>query len=265
MRRIVEPFLLLFRDWNLTRELFRRTLVQRFAATRLGWWWMIMNPLLLIGVYLFMFAVIFPSRREGETAVQHALSISQCLMVFYIFSDSTGAACSALVRQPGLVKRQSIPLALLPVLELYPSLVQFALCTALILGVGLLAGAAVPLSYLALPVLIVPMILMSAGISWILAAGTVYFRDLEAFYGHFSRISLYTSGVFWGLAQAPTALQPYFATLPLMQISELTRGFAFGGKWHWGQLGYTYAVGLVVFYIGYYTFERLKRGFADHL
>lgn len=115
-----------------------------------------------------------------------------------------------------------------------------------------------------LPVILIPLLMLSAGLAWLFAALGVFFRDLAQAMPFVAQIILYSSAVFYPLSRIPANVWAFLKWNPFLQTVVLAREVVL-----WGfpvnvhHLAYTYAAGLLVLFGGRWAFFKLRPAFAD--
>lgn len=258
------------------RELLWQFLVRNVKAQHkgsyLGAFWLVANPLLMLGLYTFVFGVVFGGRFgviSDETTLDYAFGVFFGLTVLNLFSSALGSAPGLIVNQPNFVKKVVFPLEVLPLAHVgaltYNMLISLALCLTgvLFLGDGL--------TWLALwiPVVLAPVFLLAVGVAWLLSAIGVFLRDVNHLTQFLGMVALYASGVFYSARTAREVAPEFWSVLkwnPLIHVIECLRGVTL---WQHDpnllHLGYAWAAGILVFVVGAYVFQSLRPSFADAL
>jgi lipopolysaccharide transport system permease protein len=133
-------------------------------------------------------------------------------------------------------------------------------------GILLLSSLSVPATVALFPLVLTPFVVLTMGVAWALAATGVFFRDLAHAVGLMTTVLLFLSPVFYSVAALP---RPYGLALylnPLTFVIEQSRNvLIWGTAPDWvGLLGYA-AASVVVAWIGFWWFQKTRRGFADVL
>jgi lipopolysaccharide transport system permease protein len=260
--------------WNrfaLKRDLWWqftvRAVEMRHRGSYLGFLWAVLNPLLMAALYISVFGLIFKSRfhvRPDETGVDYAVGVFLGLILFHLVSETIAAAPSFIVNQPNLVKKVVFPLEMLPVAQLgafwFHALISLVLCllAQLVFGRGLSSGV------LWLPLILLPLLLLTLGLGWLLAALGVFFRDVAQVVPVLGQILLWTSAIFFSPSVLPPAFWAVLKWNPLLHTVDLSRHAVL-----WQQpldlthLAYTWLTGVAMFVFGAWFFQRTKRAFAE--
>ncbi len=115
-----------------------------------------------------------------------------------------------------------------------------------------------------LPLILIPFIGMSLGISWILASLGVYIRDISQMIGVITSVLMFLSPVFYPLDSLPAKLRDWVMLNPVTFIIEQARQVVIiGGVPDWSGLGLYVVMGSLIMLGGYAWFQKTRRGFAD--
>src|SRR4051812_28633875 len=168
----------LIRYRGLIQSLVARELKARYRGSVLGFLWSFINPLLLLGIYSFIFTTILPNRTEGLQP--YALFMLCGILPWTWFSASLTEASNSLIAGGNLIKKVLFPAEVLPLVSVLANLVHFLLPLPLVI-ILLVAVHRVPEipGLLWLPVVVVVQFILTFGLALFLAALTVHFRDIR--------------------------------------------------------------------------------------
>jgi lipopolysaccharide transport system permease protein len=117
-----------------------------------------------------------------------------------------------------------------------------------------------------LPVVFVPLVLFSLGISWVLASLGVFIRDIGQITGVLSTVLLFMSPIFYPASMLPDPYQKIIYMNPLTFVIEQTRDILMWGNVpNWSGMIIAYAASLFIAWIGFIWFQKTRKGFADVL
>jgi lipopolysaccharide transport system permease protein len=266
------PIISLFKRRELLWQFLLRNVKSRHRGSVLGALWLIVNPLLMLSLYVFAFGVVFGGRftdSPDESTLDYALGIFLGLNVLGLVSGVIGAAPGVIVGQPNFVKKVVFPLEILPAAMTgalaYDLLIGFGLC---LTGIAIL-GPGLTLTAFYIPVILCPVFLMALGLSWFFSALGVFIRDVSHLGSFLGLALLYASGVFYSAEKAKAAAPGIWKFLqwnPLLQtIDSLRQVTLWGGDLDWWKVGYAWVFGVIVFLGGAWFFNRLRPAFADVL
>jgi ABC-2 type transport system permease protein len=177
--------LLHFRE--LIRNLVLKDLKLKYRGSLFGFLWSLVNPLIVVTVYMIAFTKIMPVRNEGFVFM---LLVGIVAWTFFASSASMGAG--AIVDNGGLLKTVHFPRAVLPIATVLFNLMQYLMTIAAFVPLLLILYRMPPRpAMLLFPLVVVLQVAMTIGIALALSAGTVFFRDIR----HFLEIALMV--MFW--------------------------------------------------------------------
>jgi len=111
-----------------------------------------------------------------------------------------------------------------------------------------------------------PLLIFVLGISWILASLGVFIRDVGQTIGIVTTILMFMSPVFYPVSALPLKLQKWMMLNPLTFIIEQARAVTILGKYpDWFGLGFYAFIGFGTCWMGYFWFQKTRKGFADVL
>lgn len=266
----VQPWLTLWGNRDLLRQFAQRYFHQRYRGTHLGMVWAVMLPLLMLLVYAFVFNFVLSAKfgANGTEPRSHYVVMLFCgLTVYTVFSDTLVRSCSIILENPAYVKKVVFPTEILPPAQLGASLMTALIGVALTAaGVWVFIGTP-PWTIVLLPVVLVPLVLMTLGLSWFLASLGVFVRDVANIVGLIvGQMLIFLSPVFFSLEQLPEPWRQVASWNPLSPILDGARRVVARGEMpDWTSLGLVTLLGLVAMQLGYAWFMKSKRGFADVL
>jgi lipopolysaccharide transport system permease protein len=168
------------RNRKLMASMVRRDILARYRGSFGGSLWTILNPLLLMTTYFFVFGIVLKTKFEGGSYILYFLA---GILPWLAFSEAVGRSPAIMLEYRSFVKKLVFPLETLPVNLVITGAVTEAIGL-VIFTLGLLAAHhSVPLSVVWLPVLIIPQLLFTVGLCWFLAALGVFLRDLGQIIG----------------------------------------------------------------------------------
>lgn len=249
-------------------SLTRREIEVRYRGSLLGVLWSFLNPLFMMAVFTFVFAIVLRARwgqGDGNT-VEFALIIFAGLTTFNLFAEVASRAPSLVTSQPNLVKKVVFPLQILPVVALGGALFQAGIAAVILFAFQIAVGSGFHAASLLLPLLVLPLCLFTLGIAWFLAAFGVYVRDVGQIMPPIITALMFLSPIFYPSSSLPEWLRPFAGRNPLAYSVETVRDALIFGKfpdpalWLIGLAG-----GLIVAALGYAFFQKTRKGFADVL
>ena len=257
------------RHRHLIGQMTQREVIGRYKGSVMGLAWSFFHPALMLTVYTFVFSVVFKSR-WGNGAVDNKTEFALLLFVGMIMH---GLLADVLNRSPGVVlsnanyvKRVVFPLEILPVVSLGAALFHSLISLLVLLIAFLVFNHYLQWTVIFLPLVLLPLLILSLGIGWMLASLGVYLRDVGQTVGVLSMVLMFLSPVFYPVDALPPQFRPWLLANPLSFIIEQARDVLIWGRLpaFQGLLIYSLVAGLVA-WLGYAWFQKTRKGFADVL
>ncbi|MBN2645381.1 MAG: ABC transporter permease [Desulfuromonadaceae bacterium] len=253
---------------QLIVSLVRREVVGRYRGSVLGLLWSFFNPVFMLAVYTFVFSVVFKARWSvaNESRAEFALVLFAGLIFFNFFAECLNRAPGLILANANYVKKVVFPLEVLcwvscgsALFHALVSLVVWLLFYLVVVGVP-------PLSVLLFPLVLLPLVLLTMGLSWLLASLGVFLRDVSQIIGIVMTILLFLTPIFYPLTAIPEQYRGYVYANPMTFIIEQARDLlCFHQPLHWPGLGLLTLIALVVAWGGFAWFQKTRKGFADVL
>jgi lipopolysaccharide transport system permease protein len=255
-----------WRNRDLIWALTKREVLGRYRGSVMGILWSFFNPLLMLGVYTFVFSTVFKARWAGgsDSKTEFALLLFAGMLVFGIFSECVNRAPSLILSNPNYVKKVVFPLEILPIVSLGAAL--FHLLVSLLVWVlfYIVAFGVPQAGILLLPVALFPFAIFVLGLSWLLAALGVYLRDISQFVGVVVMALMFLSPIFYPLSALPEGYREVVALSPITVAVDQARKLMFWGNGiDWAAWSIYLAISLLVGWFGFAWFQKTRRGFAD--
>jgi lipopolysaccharide transport system permease protein len=259
------PLWQLPRRFSLILSLTRRELAARYKGSVLGILWAILTPIVMIGIFTFIFAGIFHARFGASTSRwDYALYLFCGLLPWNAFQEALQLSTNTIVSHANLVKRVVFPLETLPLSQTLAAITNQLLGTIALLIAIVIIKHEVHATILLLPVLLVPQLLAMLGGAWLLASLGVFVRDIVQGIGLFMTVWLYLTPIIY-----PESLVPdqYRLAVNLNPFTPLVRCyrrvFLEGTQPDWNGLAYFAGFAVLSFLIGYWWFAKSRKNFAD--
>ena len=258
----------LWRSRDLIAQMTRREVVGRYKGSMMGLLWSFMNPLFMLGVYSFVFSVAFKARWStgDESQTQFAVVLFAGMIVHALFAEVLNRSPGAVLGNVNYVKKVVFPLEILVVVNLGAALFHALISLAVLLVAFALLNGFVHWTAIFAPMVLLPLMLLTLGFGWILASLGVFVRDIGQFIGVLTSALMFLSPVFYPLSALPENFQPWLQLNPLTFIIEQTRDVLLWGRppdWR-GLALYLFGAGIFA-WIGFFWFQKTRRGFADVL
>jgi lipopolysaccharide transport system permease protein len=261
----------LWRQRLLMFQLTKREIQSRYQGSVLGLLWSFLNPLFLLLVYTFFFAVVFKARWGGnpgatpvDSKAQYAVILFVGMIIHSFFSEVLVRSPQLVLAQPNFVKKVVFPLEILVPSAVGAALFHAAISTVVLLIISALLLGTIHWTVLWFPLVLAPLVMATLGVAWILAALGVYLRDLNQTVALISMVLLFLSPVFYPISSLPAEFQPWILANPLTFIIEQSRNvLVWGIRPHLKGMLLYMALASTFAWLGYLWFQKVRKGFAD--
>lgn len=253
--------------FSLIKTFVKRDIVSRYQGSVFGSLWLLAQPLMQLALYSFVFGVIFRMKWNLETDggnVHFGFILFSGILLHSFFSESLVRGPSLITSYPSYVKKVIFPLNILALVNSFSALATYLFGLVVLLAVFIISGGDFSLKYIFLLFPILMIFIFTLGLSWLLSAIGVYFRDINNFMTHLVTILLFTAPICYPMSMLPEKYQSLLylnpITLPLLIFQDIVFKDKFEFSW---SIFVHLFIGLLICYIGYTVFNKLKRGFAD--
>jgi len=239
----------------------RRDILGRYKGSFGGSFWTVINPLLLMLTYFFVFGVVIRNPKLSRS--EFALYFLAGMLPWLPFSEAAGRSPGVILEHRNFVKKLVFAVETLPVNLVVSGLITELFAVGLYCGFLLALRHGIPPTIAWLPVLLVPQVLFTLGVSWFLAALGVFVRDLGQMIGFLLTIWFFMTPICYPeedlLARAPMLTRnPMYVLVHAYRAIFLDgRAPSFGALWKFSVLA------ILVFVAGHAWFYKLRKSFAD--
>lgn len=255
-----------WRNRNLIKSLVMREVIGRYRGSVMGILWSFINPVFMLAVYTFVFSVVFKARwnNGSDSRTEFALVLFAGLIVFNFFSECINRAPGLILANVNYVKKVVFPLEVLPWVSIGSALFHSAVS----LMVWLLAYVAIfgwpHATVLLMPVVLIPLLLFTVGLSWALASLGVFLRDVSQFIGLATTVLMFLSPIFYPITSLPDKYRHLLLLNPMTPAIEQARDFLYWGTAPDLQMSISYfVISAASAWLGFVWFQKTRKGFAD--
>jgi ABC-type polysaccharide/polyol phosphate export permease len=243
-----------------------RDLRLRYRQMVLGAAWAVLQPLLFMVVFTFVFGRI---ARVGSEGVPYPVFAYVALVPWALFTSALGYGTVSIVANSAIVRKIQLPREVFALASVASALVDFAVSSVLLLVMLLAYGFGPRLTWFAYPALLLVLIVLATALTLIACLITVYFRDTRYAVPTLLQLALYATPVAYPLSRAlrfmPSGLRaPYPYLNPLAPVMDGFRRVLLHGQWpQWGPLGVAAGVAAVAVTAAYRLYKHADPTFAD--
>lgn len=255
-----------WRHRGLIAQLARREVHARYRQSWLGLVWVVLTPLMMLGVYTLVFRHVMRVRWYGleEGNLEFALRIYAGLAVFNFFAECVNRAPTLVLEQPHLVKKVVFPLEILPWAAAVSASVGLAVSGVVMMVLAAFSQTGLPITVVALPLVWAPLLPLVLGLGWLLAGLGTYVRDVGQLLGMLVSALMFLSPIFFPVEALPESVRSVMLLNPLAWVMTGTREVLLTGHWpDWGALLLLFVTCTLVAMLGAAFFRKARVGFSD--
>lgn len=259
---------LLTRHRQLTWAMTRREISERYVGQVLGTFWAVGHPLILMAVFVFIFAIVFKVKVGGthEFPLDYPTYLLSGLIPWLAFQESMNKGSTVIVANSNLVKQVVFPIEILPVKGVLASFISQFVSTIILICYVIIRHRMLHWTYLLLPLLFFFQALAMIGVSFVISSVGAYFRDLKDFVQVFCVVGVYLMPTFFLPAMVPWMFRPFLYINPFSYMIWCYQDVCYFGRfehpWAWGAF---ILLSTGTFYVGYRVFRKMKIMFGNVL
>jgi ABC-2 type transport system permease protein len=258
------------RFWNLTLTLAATDFKLRFFGSVLGYMWTLMRPLLLFGVIYVVFTEIV---RFGDDVEHYPVYLLASIVLFSFFSEATSRGVTSLVERENLLRKIRFPRLVIPLSVALAALFNLLANMVAVFVFVFISGIEPRLDWIQVPLLIAMLVVLATGVTMLVSALYVRYRDMEPIWEVTLQLLFYASPVLYVITFVPEDFRKLAASNPIATIltqmrhalideSAPTAPTVLGG---WVELMIPIAIVAAIFAVGFWIFFRETPRIAENL
>jgi ABC-2 type transport system permease protein len=250
-----------YRYRALILELALKELRIRYKRSVLGFLWALLNPALMMVVLTIVFSTIL---RFGIP--HYAIFLLSVLMPWTFFSQSLSYAVESIVGNGDLIKKVAVPKLVFPVAAVVANIVNLLLSLIPLALLVALMGHPFYWTWIYLPIPILALVIFTLGVTFLLAAANVYYRDVS----HIVQVVLsawfYFTPIIYALDFIPANMRWLFKLNPIIYVINGFRLAVYYGMLpRWTSIAASFVCGFVALVIGYSVFRKYQDDFVFYV
>lgn len=255
--------------WNLAQNDFKT----KFAGSYLGTFWAVVQPIVTVLLYWFVFEKGLKAGDIGNQAgvqVPFVLWLMAGLVPWFFFQDALNGATMALIEYNYLVKKVVFKISILPIIKILSAMFFHLFFVGFMLIMHIVLGCAPGIYGIQIIYYSVCVFALALSISYLTCAIVLFFRDLSQIISIVLQVGTWMTPIMWNFStmDLPPVLKGIFRLNPMFYVVEGYRQALIYDKWFWEEPGMTIYFWIIViglFGIGALVFKKLKVHFADVL
>lgn len=252
---------------NFFRQLVSRAIRTDYLENLTGFAWLVLQPLLLLAVYAFVFTTIFKARVPDSGTIGFVPFLAVAFWPWTAFSEGILRSSNAVSANAALIGKVSFASELLPLSTVTATFLMHMAGYMAVLAVLALIGT--PLNgwgvIASIPVLLF-MYLLSAGLSLLASCLQVFIRDIGQILPPLMTFWFFTTPILYSISLLPEPWSKLMNLNPMTWYVEHLRNFMLFGNFQMGLTDLIVpALSLLIFWGSLVFFRRLSRHFEDFL
>ncbi|MEZ5840184.1 MAG: ABC transporter permease [Hyphomicrobiales bacterium] len=253
---------------ELLARLTRRDIESRFRGSRLGMYWALVSPVVILSIYTVAFSAIIQPR--WQASVDHktdvALIYFSGLVLFDFFIECLNRSSNLMHDHRFYIKRMVFPVDILAYVVVFGAAFRLVIGVFLLLLLYVATHGSLPLEFLLLPIPLAFLALFALGIIWFVSAIGAYAKDVGLLIGALAPVLMFISPVFFPSTMIPATWRAVLYINPLTVPIEWVRAVLFHFERPSVLALVVYALlSVLVAHLGFRVFQRLRGEFADLL
>ncbi len=259
------PWISIWSNRGLIRSMVRRDIMARYRGSFGDVVWTVLNPLLLMATYFFVFGVVMKVKMGPEgSRTGFALYLLAGMLPWLPFAEAVGRAPQCIWEHRNFVKKLVFPVETLPVNQVFAGLITEVFALFVFLIAILVTRGTVPPTVMWLPVLLIPQLLLTLGMSWFLSALGVYMRDLGQIIGFLIMLLFYMTPICYAERDLPAGAAAILTKNPIFTLVHNYRQIFLEGRApEFHSMWKLWLVAIIVCITGHAWFYKLRKSFAD--
>ncbi len=246
---------------DLLFELVRRDLKVQYEGTLLGFAWTLLIPFLQLGIFYFLFKVIFNIQMARFTSYAFI-----GIVVYLWFQSAVSQATASTAGNRDLALRPGFPTPLLPFVAVSSSMLHFIFSLPLILVILLVEEQRLPAAMLLMPLVMAVQFALCLGIGYLAAALSIVFRDTRQILDVLLRLFYFLTPIFYDTGMVPQRYRWLYDLNPMVTILQAYRDILMEGIAPRGYgLMVVAALSVAAVWIGLRVFRNQSYRFLDAL
>ena len=261
MQRFLEFLRQILAHASLVEVLVRRDLKIRYQALGLGYVWSLLNPLLMLAVYTFVFSVVL-----GSPIADFPVYLACGLLPYIWFNSALATGTMAIVSSGPLLRRRPVPAQILPLVPVASQGVQFLTSLPILFAFLWVFGRELSVAVVLLPLIIALQFALTYGIALVLATVSVRFRDVQHLLANLLLVLFFMAPIVYPWEFVPDAVKPLLLLNPVTLLAHSYQNILFFGRWpFWNEVWLLAAMGLAALGLGFAVMSARAESFAEQV
>ena len=231
-----------------------------YAQTILGMSWAILNPLVQIVVFSVIFGQVAKLATDG---IPYVLFSTVAIIPWTYMSESMGSSSQSLVSGQNLLGKIYFPRIIFPLTPVLAKLVDFSISLILLVGVMFYYQVTPTWNLLYLPLMLLFMMMIPAGVGFWLSSLAIRYRDVKFAMPFIMRMLIYSAPILYTASSIPDQYRTLYSLNPVVGVIEGFRACLLGLPMPWEFILPGMVTAIILFIFGMVYFRRMERVVVD--
>jgi len=250
---------------NLIWSFVVRDLQGRYVGSTMGLFWSLINPIMTLLLYLYVFSVILKVKfGQNGSLSDFALYLFCGMLPWLAFQETVIRSTNSIVDNANLIKKFMFPSKILTVYLSISSLVNELIGLVVLIIAIIVITHKISYFIFFLPLIIIFQLIFTLGLGWIFACINVFFRDTAHLIGVIMMVWMFLTPIFYPESMIPQEFQLIIKINPMAYLVRAYRDILLNNKLPYISDILTFMViSIIVFFGGYYLFKKTQHQFSD--
>lgn len=255
----------IFKELYNYRELLKTNVKKEIRGKYKGSWlgvlWTFLNPLLQLAVYSFVFPYILRVQVKN-----YPIFMMVALVPWTFFTTAVQIGSNSIVDEAGIIKKVYFPREIIPISVVISALVNFLITCIIMFLFIIFSGVGFSYHLLLFPIVVIIQTIFTLAFTLILSALTVYIQDVAHFVSVALMLMFYATPIVYSSDMLPPKFQAIMKLNPMAQVIDTYRDILFYHRApDYKDLGILAIVSIIILWLGYLIFKKLKKNFVEEL
>ena len=208
------------RNRAILSEMVRTDFKVRYQGSVLGYFWSLLKPLFLFAILYIVFTYIIPL---GKGVPHYPVYLLVGIVMWNFFVESTMIGAGSIVARGDLIRKISVPRYLVVISSSFSALINLGLSLIVVFIIAIFNGVEPSLKWFLIIPVIVELFVLAQGLSFLLSALYVRFRDITYIWEIFLQAGFYATPIIYPIVSVPFQYREWFFMNPMTQILQDAR------------------------------------------
>jgi lipopolysaccharide transport system permease protein len=239
-----------------------RDLKARYVQTKLGFFWIILQPLLALVIFTVFFDKLIHLDTQNIPYAAYAFS---GMTIWYFFTNMINNAGTALLQSQDLIRKVYFPKILLPISKMMVASVDFMVAFAVLVIIMLFLKIDISVKWFLFPLAMLMTALVGGCVAIWINVLSLRRRDLQHFIPYLTNFGIWVTPVFYPTTLLPEGYRELIYYLnPIATTIDFLRSLLFNTSFEW-----FYCISFIPIFIllifGIRIFKNMERNMVDYL